>query len=133
VKRSRIAVLAAVVLGLCATVPDSRAATPAFDFVAIRDVTIVDVRRGELNLHQSVVWQDSRIIAAGPTANIPIPPDAHIVDGRGRYLTPGFWDMHVHVLHADLGLDQAADELILPLFIAYGVTGVRNMGDVVVG
>jgi len=41
-----------------------------------------------------------------------------VVDGRGKFLIPGLWDMHVHLTEDDLA----------PL-VAYGVTGVRDMGN----
>jgi imidazolonepropionase-like amidohydrolase len=41
------------------------------------------------------------------------------VNGRGLYVIPGLWDMHVHVWETDR---------TFPLFIANGVLGVRNMG-----
>jgi len=42
-------------------------------------------------------------------------------DGRGKYLIPGLWDMHVH------SLNTAWIETFFPLFIASGVTGTRDM------
>ena len=42
-----------------------------------------------------------------------------IVQARGQFLIPGLWDMHVHIWDADLAF---------PLFIANGITGVRNTG-----
>jgi len=50
---------------------------------------------------------------------IAAPAGARIISGRGRFVIPGLWDMHVHVWNADLAF---------PLFLANGVTGVRNMG-----
>jgi imidazolonepropionase-like amidohydrolase len=43
-----------------------------------------------------------------------------VVDGAGKYLIPGLWDMHVHL--RDL-------EGTLPLFVVNGVTSVRDMGS----
>src|SRR5580700_4249658 len=48
------------------------------------------------------------------------------VDGTGRYLIPGLWDMHVHSAFGDWF--PGGREIILPLFVANGVTGVRDMG-----
>src|SRR5580700_9087934 len=48
------------------------------------------------------------------------------VDGTGRYLIPGLWDMHVHSAFGDWF--PGGRDIILPLFIANGVTGVRDMG-----
>jgi hypothetical protein len=47
----------------------------------------------------------------------------HIIDGSGRFLIPGLWDGHVHAFVFPWQAD-----LYFPLFIANGVTGVRDMG-----
>ena len=49
-----------------------------------------------------------------------LPRDARLVDGRGKFLIPGLWDMHAHI--------QGNGEAWLPLYIANGVTGIRDMG-----
>jgi imidazolonepropionase-like amidohydrolase len=49
-----------------------------------------------------------------------------VVDGSGRFLIPGLWDMHVHMVFGDW-FPQSC-EIALPLFVANGVTGVRDMG-----
>ena len=48
------------------------------------------------------------------------------VDGSGKFLIPGLWDMHVHMVFGDWF--PRGKEVTLPLFIANGVTGVRDMG-----
>jgi imidazolonepropionase-like amidohydrolase len=63
---------------------------------------------------------DKDRIAAISTANVGLPEKAVIVDGSGKFLIPGLWDMHVHVQHDP--------DIFYPLFIANGVTGVRDMG-----
>ena len=48
------------------------------------------------------------------------------MDGSGKYLIPGLWDMHVHEVFGDwLPRDE---KVVLPLFVANGITGVRDMG-----
>src|ERR1700734_1084030 len=49
-----------------------------------------------------------------------------IIDGHGKFLIPGLWDMHVHSAFGDWF--PGGREIILPLFVANGVTGVRDMG-----
>ena len=51
--------------------------------------------------------------------------DVHI-DGKGKFLIPGLWDMHVHMVFGDWF--PRGKEVTLPLFIANGITGVRDMG-----
>ncbi|HEX9984103.1 MAG TPA: amidohydrolase family protein [Thermoanaerobaculia bacterium] len=86
--------------------------------VAIVRVSVVDVATGTIIPRQTVLIRDGRIAAAG--SNVAIPNGATIVDGRNRYLLPAFWDMHTHVYAVTPMLD-------LPLYIAYGVTNVRDM------
>ncbi len=101
--------------------------------VAIRAVTVVDVMDGSLRGEQTVLVAGNRITAVGPADQIRIPRDAELVDAAGRYVIPGLWDMHVHSV-TPVPVDPAtrsiaAQDWHLPLFLAYGVTGVRNMND----
>jgi hypothetical protein len=108
----------------------ARAHSPS---VAITGVTIVDVRDGSLHPDQTVVVTGNRIAAVGPANEIAVPDGAATVDAAGRYLIPGLWDMHVHSV-ANVAVDRskqtvAAQDWHFPLFLAFGVTGVRNMND----
>src|SRR5207249_5024675 len=67
---------------------------------------------------QTVVIEGERITQAGPAASIQAPKGAEHIDGRGKTLLPGLFDMHVHA--------QPLDGL---LNIASGVTSVRDMGN----
>jgi cytosine/adenosine deaminase-related metal-dependent hydrolase len=101
--------------------------------LAIRGVTVVDVTDGTLHRAQTVLMKGNRIMAIGPTDAVKVPESAESVDGAGRYLIPGLWDMHVHSV-ANVAVDKsdesiAAQEWHFPLFLAHGVTGVRNMND----
>lgn len=71
----------------------------------------------------TVVMTDDRITAIGKTKHFKIPKGARVVDAPGQFLIPGLWDMHVHTLAWEW---QA--EVFFPLFLANGVTGVRDMG-----
>ena len=92
--------------------------TPEHDRLIV-NVRVVDVERGTASKLTSVLVRDGRITAIGERVGDPKVP---ILDGRGGYLTPGFWDMHVHTF-------QLSPQLHLPLFVANGVTGVRDMMD----
>jgi imidazolonepropionase-like amidohydrolase len=75
----------------------------------------------------------NRITAVGPIRQVAVPDDAEVVEAAGRYLIPGLWDMHVHSV-ANVTVDRsqesvAAQDWHFPLFLAHGVTGVRNMND----
>jgi hypothetical protein len=95
-------------------------ALPALAAVAIQDVTVIDVAAGKALPHMTVVVDGERITAAGPLASTRVPANARLVSGRGKFLMPGLWDMHVHLWHKQ---NQ------LPAFLAFGVTGVQDMGS----
>jgi imidazolonepropionase-like amidohydrolase len=94
---------------------ESRASTIAIVHVAVADAT-GSVARTD----QTVVVRDGVISAVGEADQVVLPTGAQIVDGRGKFLIPGLWDMHVH-----LGLEghDAPGQ-----YIAHGVTTVRDMG-----
>jgi cytosine/adenosine deaminase-related metal-dependent hydrolase len=89
--------------------------------IAITRVTLIDVTGGTPRRDMTVVVTGDRITAVGPASRVRVPPAARIVNGAGRFLIPGLWDMHAHVD------DQGA--WAFPLYVANGVTGLRDMGS----
>jgi imidazolonepropionase-like amidohydrolase len=63
---------------------------------AITSVTVVDVTEGALRPHQTVIVSGNRIAAVGDADAVEVPAGAVVVDGSGKFLIPGLWDMHVH-------------------------------------
>lgn len=111
----------ALALGGCLRVPAiaTEGSRPT-DVVAITHVTVVDVERGRLLPHRTVLLRDGRIAAVGAASEVAVAPEAQAVDGSGRFLMPGLADMHVHLY----------TEGDLFTYVANGVTTVRNMaGD----
>jgi imidazolonepropionase-like amidohydrolase len=97
----------------------SNRSSPPPSELLVRDVTIVSmddepVRRG------SVLVRGDRIAYVGATATLPPAPNAHIVDGSGRFLIPGLIDMHTHV--------SKTRGSSLSLLVSAGVTTVRDLG-----
>ncbi len=88
--------------------------------LAIRNVTVIDGTGGSPLGDATVLVSAGRVAAVGPSASVEVPEGAQIVDGTGKYLIPGLWDMHVH-----LSKSRASS---LAQFVAYGVTSVRDMG-----
>ena len=118
----------AAALALCACArreaqPAADAAPPAEPYLAITHVTVVDVAQGLLVPGQNVVVRGGRILKVGDTLTVNVPPRAEVVDGRGKFVIPGMWDMHVHAL-----FNGEVAGTFLPAFVAHGVTGVRDMG-----
>ncbi|MFW6175437.1 MAG: amidohydrolase family protein [Acidobacteriota bacterium] len=69
---------------------------------------------------RSVLVRDGRIAAIGSAGAVTKPEGARVVDGSGGLLVPGLADLHVH-------LERLPDPRLLALFLAHGVTSVRNM------
>src|SRR5579872_5921146 len=92
--------------------------------LVIDDVTVIDTTGGPVQAHRTVVIRDGTI--AGVYAAEFHEKNAIRVDGKGKFLIPGLWDMHVHTAFGDWF--PKGKEVALPLFIANGVTGVRDMG-----
>src|SRR5439155_26663297 len=84
----------------------------------------------------TVVIREGRIAAVGRAGEVEAPPGAQVVDARGKFLVPGFVDMHAHVAYLEWKrdfkrraqgvFDRATSEKTLKLLLAFGVTTVRN-------
>src|SRR3954466_10979384 len=68
----------------------------AQDELAIANVAIIDATDSTPRAGQTVVIRGNRIAQGGARAPINVPHHARVLDGRGRFLIPGLWDMHVH-------------------------------------
>lgn len=86
----------------------------------LRDVAIVDVVNGGVVSGRDVVIRDGRIDAIGASLPERAQRGLRVVDGTGKFLIPGLWDLHVHSL-------KLSPQYTHPLSIANGVTGVREM------
>ena len=103
------------------------AQTPPASF-AIENVTIIDVETGDRLADQTVVVIGNQITEVRPSAQSEVVAGTRIVAGRGKFLIPGMWEMHAHGLE-QYGVDYSYGMEPFPLFIANGVTGVRDMGS----
>jgi imidazolonepropionase-like amidohydrolase len=97
------------------------------DTLVLTDVNVVDIRSGEIHPDQIIIIVKNRITTVGPRKQVRYPRNAPTINGRGAYLIPGLWDMHVHLVFGDWF--PLAQQISLPLFVANGITGVRDMGS----
>jgi len=90
-------------------------------------VTVIDATGAPAQAHRTVIVHDGRIeeVASSAHGMGGKFPGVH-VDGSGKFLIPGLWDMHVHMVFGTWF--PRGKEITLPLFVANGVTGVRDMG-----
>lgn len=89
--------------------------------LAVRNVTAIDAITG-VRAGVDVLIDKGRIVGVEP-GGTKAASAAEVIDGSGRYLIPGLWDMHVHVTY-EPDLTDAMREL----FLSYGITSVRDTG-----
>ncbi|MEI6457298.1 MAG: amidohydrolase family protein [Pseudomonadota bacterium] len=87
--------------------------------VAFTHVQTFDADDRLFLIDQTVVVNEGRIVAAGPSSKVRVPAQAQVIDGRGKTLLPGLWDMHLHVGDDYTGLSE----------LSIGVTSVRDPGN----
>ncbi len=113
------ALLAVAALSLVACVARS-SSVPEQPALAFTHVNVIDGADSSPLPDQTVVVRGNRIVSVAPSRSAPPPADARVIDARGKFLIPGLWDMHVHTA-------TIAAREVLPLYVANGVTGVRDM------
>jgi imidazolonepropionase-like amidohydrolase len=88
----------------------------------ITHVTVIDTKAGKEMQDRTVIISGDRISEVRDSKGMETPAGTKVVVGRGKYLIPGLWDMHVHAVFAER-LDT-----MFPMFVANGVLGIRDMG-----
>jgi hypothetical protein len=100
--------------------------------VVIRGCSVLDVAGGKMLSGRTVVLAGGKVRAIGtPEHPVEMPPDARTIAAEGQFLIPGLIDAHVHLVHV-LDSCQVTGDEVLPLFVAAGVTSVRDVGDEIV-
>jgi imidazolonepropionase-like amidohydrolase len=85
--------------------------------LVIANVTVIDGTDGPAQPGMTVILHGGKIQAVGKQGDVKLPAEAQVIDGTGKFLIPGLWDMHVHLVNEDY----------LKLFVVNGVTGIREM------
>lgn len=107
------------------------AATPT-DTVYLTGATVISMVPGQQPYKATVLVKGGRIAMIARHPNLTA--QDRVVNISGRYLLPGFIDMHAHVTflrhpsdhEQDTGYDRLTSELVLRELLAAGVTTVRN-------
>ncbi len=117
---SLLALLAFAACGPAPAGPEA-ASPPSSQVIAFVGASVVTLADGGGPVpDQTVLVEDGRILRVGARGAVEVPAGARVIEGRGKYLMPGLADMHVH-------LEHFPDPALLGLFLANGVTTVRNM------
>src|SRR5712692_1894635 len=100
---------------------------PANPSLVLIHITVIGMTGAPAKPDMTVVITGNRIAGLGRSGEVAVPQDSRIVDGKGKFLIPGLWDMHVHTVY-----DSASDTetTFLPLLVANGITGIRNPGSI---
>jgi len=99
---------------------------PPSETLTLTNVNVVDTRHGEIHRNVTVVIRHGRIEGIAKVGLIGQTHHIQVINAAGKYLIPGLWDMHVH--SAGGPAKPWDDKVIFPLYIANGVTGIRDMG-----
>ena len=90
--------------------------------ICIENISVIDPEKGLIR-DQTVVIRDGRIIKVAPSNELHLSTDNEIIDGIDKFMIPGLWDAHIHFAY----IEELAPRMF-DLFIAYGVTSVRDIG-----
>src|SRR5262245_38284219 len=100
--------------------------------LVIQGGSVFDSHSGTMQPHRTIIIEGETIRAvATPEQPLQIPRGARVLDARGKFILPGLIDAHVHLVHR-LNFARVTGDEVLPLFLAAGVTSVRNTGDEIV-
>ena len=116
----RLIRLIALMLAVTATAGAQPVSGPA---IVIYDVTVIDGTGRAAQPHMTVLISGSRIAELSSGRQFKLPAGSQAIDGAGKFLIPGLWNMHVHLL------DYEQAVRAFPSVLAAGVTGVRDMGS----
>lgn len=87
----------------------------------LTDVTIVDTHTGKLMPHMTIAVDGGKIVKIGRAGTLVAKGSVQSVDGKGKFVVPGYWEMHAHPIDSPDRGDNLA------LMLANGITGVRQM------
>jgi imidazolonepropionase-like amidohydrolase len=127
------ATMAAADSDAAATQPASVAAAA----IAVTGATLIDGNGGRPVENATVLVRGDRIVAVGPANAVDVPADAKRYDAQGKYVLPGFIDLHVHLVYPRDGRQPSASLSTLSAlnfmerFVDAGVTSVRDVGGMI--
>jgi imidazolonepropionase-like amidohydrolase len=105
--------------------------------LVLNHVSVIDVARGVAEPDRAVEVEGAQIRAVLPAKGYHAPDGAQVLDLPGRYVMPGFVEMHAHVLFPPLdedgrplpSFDRETSLALLRTLLMNGITTVRDPGD----
>ncbi len=92
--------------------------------IVFRSVNVIPMDRERVIENQTVVVKNGKITALGDEGKIKFSKEALVIDAKGKYLTPGWAEIHAHVPPID---DIEPMKEVLMLYLANGITTIRGM------
>ena len=89
--------------------------------IVLTHVTVVDAANNRVRPEQTVLISAGRITQVVPATQASFPNGTRVIDGTGKFVIPGLLDMHAHI-----AVNARPTERDLPLFVANGVTGLKQ-------
>jgi hypothetical protein len=94
--------------------------------IAFTHVTVIDATGAPAKPDRTVIVTGNHIAALGKAENVTVPANAQVINAKNKFMIPGLWDMHTH---AFIRSRKSFPLYVMYLFVANGVTGIRDMGS----
>ena len=96
-----------------------------FDILIV-NASIIDIESGKISHEKFIGINKDTIQLVADMVSVDLYDGDQLIDAKDQFAMPGLWDNHVHFRGGDALINENKD--LLPLFLAYGVTTVRDMG-----
>jgi imidazolonepropionase-like amidohydrolase len=118
----RIAVALCLALSSPACTSVERIDAP--DLLVLSGATLIDGTGAASRPNSEVVLSSDRILRVGARGAFSYPNGTRVIDVVGRWMVPGFMDLHAHVPR-----DLAEQAQVMRTLLAFGITGFRNPSE----
>ena len=119
--------LAARLLGAFGSVLSASAEGQELQPIVFTNANVLPLDHEGVEQGRTVLIRGDRIAQLGSASEVKVPSNAVIINCTGQYLVPGLTDAHVHLPGSPVvrTRDDFGDA---PIYLAYGVTTVVNLG-----
>ncbi|MDP5061855.1 MAG: amidohydrolase, partial [Maribacter sp.] len=93
--------------------------------VIIKNGHLINFEDGSASI-SNILITDNRIVKITSDVDLTTIEAKSVIDAKGKFIVPGFWDNHTHFRGGDSLID--ANKNFLKLFMANGITTVRDAG-----
>lgn len=113
-----------LLLAFCTTIMAQELVNNSEREIVFKSVNVIPMDKERVIENQTVIVKNGRITALGDAAKVKASKGALVIDAKGKYLTPGWAEIHAHVPQTD---DFEPMKEVLMLYLANGITTIRGM------